>query len=208
VTTDAIELPDLPATPLGATAFTVLDLETTGGAPPEHKITEIAAYRIEALQVGAEFTTLVDPERSIPAFITGLTGISNAMVTGHPLSREVLPLLLDFIGDSVVVAHHSQFDRRFLDNELGLAGLPSLRNTDLCTSRLARRILPWLPSKSLGNLSAFFGISIPHRHRAAADALATCQLLLVFLNYLHSRGLDTLEQVLLFQYGDAEYEEQ
>jgi DNA polymerase III subunit epsilon len=203
---DAIELPDLPATPLQETAFTVVDLETTGGAPPEHKITEIAAYRIEDMAVAGEFTTLVDPERSIPSFITGLTGISNAMVAGKPFSRDVLPLLLDFIGDSVVVAHHSQFDRRFLDNELGLAGIPNLCNTDLCTSRLARRILPWLPSKSLGNLSAFFGISIPHRHRAAADALATCELLLIFLRYLQSRGLNTLEQVLLFQYGDAEYE--
>ena len=204
---DAVELEQLPRTPLSQVDFTVVDLETTGGAPPEHKITEIAAYRIENLKVTEEFTTLVDPERLIPAFITNLTGINNAMVTGKPPSRDVLPLLLDFIGDSVVVAHHSQFDRRFLDNELGLAQLKPLNNTDLCTSRLARRILPWLPSKSLGNLSAFFGINIEHRHRAAADALATCELLLIFLKYLQSRSMNTLEQVLLFQYGDMEYEQ-
>jgi DNA polymerase-3 subunit epsilon len=127
------------------------------------------------------------------------------MISGSPPSREVLPSLLEFIGDSVLVAHHSQFDRKFLDNELGLAQLPPLNNTDLCTSRLARRILPWLPSKSLGNLAAFFGIAIHDRHRAAADALATCHLLLIMLDYLNHRGLGTLEQVLLFQFNELEY---
>jgi DNA polymerase III subunit epsilon len=204
---DYTEVEILPRTPLEAVSYTVLDLETTGGAPPEHKITEIAAYRIEGGVIGPEFATLINPERQIPAFITNLTHINAAMVKERPPSRDVLPRLLSFIGDSVVVAHHSQFDRRFLDNELELAGLPQLGNMDLCTSRLARRLLPWLPSKSLGNLAAFFGITISDRHRAAADALATCHLLLIFLDYLRSRGMMTLEEVLLFQHGDAEYEQ-
>jgi len=196
----------LDTVPLERVQFTVVDLETTGGAPPEHKITEIAAYRIENLEIGAEFVTLVDPERSIPPFITGLTGINSEMVNGRPPSRDVLPELLEFLGDSVFVAHHSEFDRRFLDNELKLAQLPQVHNMDLCTSRLARRILPWLPSKSLGNLAAFLGIEISHRHRAAADALATAKLLLILLDYLQERGLTTLEEVLLFQFGEHDYQ--
>ena len=202
---DAIEPISLSQTPLGEVVFTVLDLETTGGAPPEHRITEIAAFRLKNHHFAGEFATLVDPERSIPAFITNLTGISKETVAGSPPSREVLPSLLDFIGDSVIVAHHSQFDRRFLENELALAHLPPLTNSDLCTNRLARRILPWLPSKSLGSLAAFFGVEIADRHRAAADAQATCQLLLIFLDYLTARGVDTLEEVLLFQYGEVDY---
>ena len=193
-------------TPLSEAVFTVIDLETTGGAPPEHRITEIAAYRIERLAIGDEFVTLVDPQRQIPPFITNLTGISMAMVDGRPLSRDILPQLLEFIGDSVVVAHHSQFDRRFLDHEIHLARLAPMNNSDLCTNRLARRILPWLPSKSLGSLAAFFGIEIAHRHRAAADALATCKLLLTFFDYLAERGITLLEEVLLFQYGEYEYQ--
>jgi len=193
-------------TPLEQAVFTVLDLETTGGAPPEHKITEIAAFRIERLKVVSEYVTLVDPERSIPSFITGLTGINNEMINGSPASRDVLPDLLEFIGDSVVVAHHSKFDRSFIDNELKLAGMPPFENGDLCTSRLARRILPWLPSKSLGNLATFFGIELENRHRAAGDTLATCRLLLIFLDYLQHRGISTLEEVLLFQYGDYDYQ--
>ena len=186
--------------------FTVLDLETTGGAPPEHKITEISAFHIASLTIEDEFTTLVNPERHIPPFITNLTGISQEMVSVTPPSREVLPALMDFVGDSVLVAHHSQFDRGFLDNELSLAGMPTVSNADLCTSRLARRILPWLPSKSLGNLAAFFGIEITDRHRAAGDAFATCKLLLVLLDYLKSRGILTLEEILLFQYGEYDYQ--
>src|SRR5690606_37115487 len=99
----------------------------------------------------------------------------------------------------------SQFDRRFLENELELMGEKPLRNGDLCTSRLARRIVPWLPSKSLGNLAAFFGIKIPDRHRAAGDAYATSELLIIFLKYLRSRGLDTINQVMEFQHGEMPY---
>ena len=193
-------------TPIEDAVFTVLDLETTGGAPPEHKITEIAAFRIEKLAIAGEFTSLINPERPIPAFITGLTGINQKMINGSPASREVLPDLMEFMGESVLVAHHSQFDRSFLDNELKLAGFPPVSNADLCTSRLARRILPWLPSKSLGNLAQFFGISLKNHHRAAGDTLATCKLLLLFLDYLQHRGINTVPELLLFQYGDFDYQ--
>ena len=204
---DTVNLAELAQTPVPEAVFTVIDLETTGGAPPEHKITEISAYRIQNLEINDEFSTLVNPERTIPPFITNLTGINQEMVSEMPPSREVLPQLTEFIGDSVVVAHHSQFDRGFLDNELVLAGMPTISNADLCTSRLARRILPWLPSKSLGNLAVFFGIEITDRHRASGDAFATCKLLLILLDYLRNRGIETLEEVLLFQYGEYDYQQ-
>ncbi len=186
-------------------AFTVLDLETTGGKPPEHRVTEIACYRVEKLKIIDRFTTLVNPQRSIPAFVSNLTGITDAMLAGQPRAHEVLEELLKFIGDSVVVAHHSEFDRRFLGHEMKLAGFGPLLNDDLCTCKLARRILPWLPSKSLGNLASFFGIEQGRRHRADGDAHATGELLLVLLNYLSHRGIDTLEDVLLFQHGEMDY---
>lgn len=203
---DTTSLEVIAHTPLSAVRFTVLDLETTGGAPPDHRVTEIAAYHIEELKVTGEFSTLVNPERRIPTFITKLTGIRQSMVTDAPHCRDVLAELLEFLGDTVLVAHHSEFDRRFLDNELRLAGMEPVSNTDLCTNRLARRILPWLPSKSLGNLAAFFGIEITDRHRAAGDALATCHLLLTLMEYLEHRGIASLEQLLLFQYGEYDYQ--
>lgn len=185
--------------------FTVLDLETTGGSPPEHRVTEIAVHRIENLQITSEFSTLVNPQRNVPGFVSNLTGITNQMLTGKPTVKQVARELLEFLGDSVLVAHHSEFDRKFLNNELRLARKPALRNADLCTCKLARRILPWLPSKSLGSLADYFGIHCAQRHRAAADALASAKLLLIFLNYLQHRGLSTLDEVLAFQHGDLAY---
>lgn len=185
--------------------FTVLDLETTGGKPPEHRVTEIACYRIVGLRIVDRFATLVNPQRSIPAFVSNLTGITDAMLADKPRAHEVLEELLDFVGDSVVVAHHSEFDRRFLQHELKLARLPGLGNEDLCTCKLARRILPWLPSKSLGNLASFFGIEQGRRHRADGDAHATGELLLILLRYLQHRGIETLDDVLLFQHGEMDY---
>lgn len=192
-------------TPLADVRFCVFDLETTGGAPPEHRVTEIAAYLVEDLQIVGEFTTLVNPQRSIPAFITKLTGIDSKLVKDKPPCRDVLPGLLDFMQGTVLVAHHSQFDRKFLENELALAQLGKLDHGDLCTSKLARRLLPWLPSKSLGSLAQFFSIPVNGRHRAAGDARATGELLLILLAYLQHKGLTTLEQVLHFQQQDGGY---
>jgi DNA polymerase-3 subunit epsilon len=196
-------VPDGAETPLADVRFCVFDLETTGGAPPEHRVTEIAAYRIENLTITGEFCTLVNPQRSIPSFITKLTGIDAKMVRDKPACHHVLPEMLEFMQDSVLVAHHSQFDRKFLENELALAGLGPLDHGDLCTSRLARRMLPWLPSKSLGSLAQFFGIPMQGRHRASDDARATGELLLILLDYLTYRGHDTLEGVMHYQQGDG-----
>ena len=192
-------VPAADGTPLADVRFCVFDLETTGGAPPEHRVTEIAAYRIENLQITDEFATLVNPQRGIPSFITKLTGIDAKLVRDKPPCSAVLPGLMEFMQGSVLVAHYSQFDRKFLENELLLADLGCLDHPDMCTSKLARRILPWLPSKSLASLALFFGIPTSSRHRAASDAHATGEMLLILLDYLQYRGLHTLEQVLHYQ---------
>jgi DNA polymerase III epsilon subunit family exonuclease len=205
MTDQTLPAPPVSTQSIATTVFTVLDLETTGGKPPDHRITEIAAYRIEGMQITEHFQTLVNPRRNVPSFVSSLTGITNAMLKGQPASSEVLGDLLDFTGESVVVAHHSEFDRKFLNSELRSSRLPLMNNPDLCTCRLARRILPWLPSKSLGNLAAFFGLEVENRHRAASDALAAARLLLIFLNYLQHRGLETYHDVELFQHNELGY---
>ena len=180
-------------------SYTVLDLETTGGAPPEHRITEVGAYRVEGMRVTERFHSLVNPGRSIPTFVSSLTGITNDMLKHSPPSGEVLRDLAQFTGDSIVVAHHSEFDLKFINHELARAGQREIVNSDLCTCELARRILPWLPSKSLGNLAGFFGIPMAKRHRADEDALATAQLLIILLRYLMHRGITTFAQARQFQ---------
>ncbi|MDQ3023717.1 MAG: exonuclease domain-containing protein [bacterium] len=201
----ARKLAPAPSPRLDELSYTVLDLETTGGAPPEHRITEVAAYRVEGLEVKGRFHSLVNPQRSIPVFVSSLTGITSEMLKHSPASDVVLEDLGVFAGDSVIVAHHSEFDLKFINHELLRAGKHEITNSDLCTCELARRILPWLPSKSLGNLAGYFGIPMAKRHRADEDALATAQLLIILLRYLQHRGINTLAEARDFQLGRTSY---
>jgi len=148
-----------------------------------------------------EFSTLVNPLVTIPAYITSMTGIDNVMVQDAPTAREVVPFMAEFLGDAIFVAHNSPFDWGFLmhtaKRERGL----HLSNPQLCTVRLANRILPQLPSKSLGPVAEFLNVKIPDRHRASGDAYATALILVKFLSYLQKReGLRTVNEVLDFQY--------
>jgi hypothetical protein len=93
--------------------FVVLDLETTGAKAPPSRITEIGAYKVRGGELTDSFHTLVNPEIPIPPFIVGLTGIDDAMVAGAPKFAEIADDFLNFIGDSVLVAHNARFDLGF-----------------------------------------------------------------------------------------------
>jgi len=144
------------ATPSGATcstvAFTVVDLETTGGTPGFTKITEIGAVRLEEGRQVATFSQLVDPRQPVPAKITEITGINGEMLVGQPPIEEVLPRFLEFSADSVLVAHNARFDLGFLDYELQHAHEPHLPATHArhrcaspagCCRPCAARSAPW-----------------------------------------------------------------
>jgi len=107
------------------------------------RITEIGAYRVKNGEVTDEFQTLVNPEMPIPRFITELTGISDDMVAGAPVFADIADDFLSFIGDSILVAHNSGFDMRFLNSEIARV-FPDYRvaNPCLCTVLLSRKLLP------------------------------------------------------------------
>jgi DNA polymerase-3 subunit epsilon len=177
-------------------SFVVVDVETTGGSPGSgHRVTEIAAVCVAGGEIGERFSTLVNPERRIPGMITSLTGITDAMVAGAPRFGEVAHRLADFLEGRVFVAHNASFDWRFLCAEMERATgmLPSGRQ--LCTVRLARKLVPQLPSRSLDGLALFYGLEIEARHRALDDALATAKVLLRFLDTLEERGIEDWEGV-------------
>src|SRR6188472_3916350 len=128
---------------LNATEFVVFDLETTGAKAPPCRITEIGAYRVRNGEVTEEFQTLVNPEMPIPWFITQLTGINDEMVRDAPLFADIVNDFLSFIGDSILVAHNSGFDMRFLNHEIGrVYENYRLANPCLCTVQLSRKLLP------------------------------------------------------------------
>lgn len=181
--------------------FVVTDTETTGAAADADRLIEIGAIKVQGGEIIGEFQQLINPERSVPGRITQLTGISTGMVFDAPVAADVLPEYLDFLGDSILVAHNLPFDERFINKELALLGRPSLGNNTLCTLRLARRLLPGLRSKGLTRLAQFYGIKVNGRHRALGDAAATATILNHFTSQLaFEHEIDTVKELLAFQH--------
>jgi DNA polymerase III subunit epsilon len=172
----------LDADHIDSLSYTVVDVETTGGSPAAgHRITEIAAVRVENGEIRDVFQTLINPERSIPPFITSLTSISWEMVKDAPKFRDVCEELLARMEGTVFVAHNAAFDWRFVAAEVARATGRRIEGRRLCTVRLARAVLPQLRRKSLDWVANHYGVEIEGRHRAGGDALATAHCLLRML---------------------------
>ena len=155
--------------------YAILDIETTGGSPRVEKITEIAVFFHDGAKITGEWSTLINPEKSIPPFITGLTGITNDMVADAPRFYEIAKELVERTEGHIIVGHNVKFDYGFIKSEFGRLGYDFQRDT-ICTIQLSRKIIPGHKSYSLGKLCAEIGIGITDRHRAAGDALATVKL--------------------------------
>ena len=155
--------------------YAIVDIETTGGYAAGHRITEIAIYHHDGLQITDTFHTLVNPGRNIPYYITGLTGITSEMVLSAPSFGEIAPTILQKLDGKVFVAHNAHFDYSFLKKEFEQAGI-NWNSKKLCTVRLSRKIIPGLRSYSLGSLAESLGIQITNRHRAGGDASATVKI--------------------------------
>ncbi len=148
-----------------------VDLETTGFDPASEKIIEIGAVRMIDGEIVDEFSTLINPERPIPPFITNLTGIRNEDVYSAPGIQAVLPRLKAFVGQSAWMAHNISFDASFL-NRLGILQ----NNPRIDTYELASVLLPRAPRYTLTALTSGFDIDIESAHRALYDARATARL--------------------------------
>lgn len=164
--------------------YAIIDIETTGGNALSDKITEIAIYIHDGKKVIDEYATLINPQRSIPPFITSLTGISNEMVANAPQFFEVAKKIVEITENSIFVAHNVNFDYRFVCQEFKLLGYNYHRKT-LDSVRLSRKLLPGHASYSLGKICDDLGIGINGRHRAAGDALATVELFELLLEKGH-----------------------
>jgi DNA polymerase III subunit epsilon len=186
--------------PLVDVTFVVLDLETTGGAPDGNGITEVGAVKVRGGELIGEFATLVNPGGPIPPFITVLTGITEAMVLPAPPITEVLPPLLEFLGDAVFVAHNAPFDTGFLKAACAAHGYvwPGPRVVD--TAALARRLLldDEVPNHKLGTLAGYFRTLRRPTHRALADARATVDLLHALIGRLGSHKVFDLDDMIAF----------
>lgn len=169
-----------------------LDVETTGASPLSDRITEIGI--VEMLPDGSvsEWSTLVNPQMRIPAFIENLTGISNAMVEHAPTFAQVADELLQRLAGRVFVAHNARFDYAFIQNEFKRMER-NFRADTLCTVRLSRRLYPQHYKHNLDSLIQRLGIEMEDRHRALADA----RVLMHFLQRLpQEHDAETIGQAI------------
>lgn len=173
--------------------YTVVDIETTGNGIQGNRITEIALYNLDGDQITDSFSSLVNPGCEIPAFITGLTGITTAMVRRAPTFETLAPQIAAFCEGRVFVAHSVNFDYPIVREEFARAGQVFQRKK-LCTVRLSRKVFPGLRSYSLGKLCSSLDIPLRDRHRAAGDAHATALLLQLILR--HPQGDETIRSFL------------
>ena len=184
--------------------FVVVDVEATGAKTPPNRLIELGAYRIRGGRIVDKFLSLVNPEIPIPRFVASLTGISNEMVKHAPVFAEVAPQWLDFVSDSVIVAHNAPFDTSFLNHEISRV-YPGHRmvNPHLCTVRLSRRALPDLSNHRLDTIADHFSIPITSRHRAFSDALATAEIFILLLTELEeTHGIKDLAAARNFQFPE------
>lgn len=156
--------------------YAIVDIETTGGFPQQHGITEIAIVLHNGTEIEGRYETLVNPHQPIPPFIINMTGITNAMVAAAPSFAEVAPQIFNLLKNRVFVAHNVNFDFSFVKHHLQLSGF-DLSVPKLCTIRLSRKVFPGLPKYGLGHLCRQLGIQIQNRHRASGDAVATTAVL-------------------------------
>ncbi|NKX90865.1 DEDD exonuclease domain-containing protein [Nocardia coubleae] len=185
-------------TPLYATTFVVVDLETTGTSPDGDAITEIGAVKVRGGEVLGEFATLVNPGYEIPPAIVQITGITTAMVYAAPRIEAVLPGFLEFAAGAVLVAHNARFDTAFLKAAAARQDIPWPNPQVLCTVKLARRVLTRdeAPSARLGVLAQILGASTTPTHRALDDARATVDVLHALIARVGNQGVQSLTELL------------
>jgi DNA polymerase-3 subunit epsilon len=184
-------------TALADVTFVVVDLETTGGSPAQCGITEIGAVKVRGGEVLGEFQTLVNPAEPIPAFISVLTGITDAMVADAPRIDSALPAFLEFAAGSVLVAHNAGFDIGFLKSAASLTDTPWPGFTVLDTLQLARQLVvrDESPNHRLSSLAQVFGSPTTPDHRALHDARATVDVLHGLIGRVGNLGVHTLEEL-------------
>ena len=191
--------------PLAELSYVVVDTETTGGRSwLNDRITEIAAVVVRGGEIVEVYETLVNPQRSIPPFITALTNITWDMVKDAPVFEQVAAEVMRVLEGNIFVAHNATFDWRFLTSELTRATGRQLRGRRLCTVKLARKVLPQLPRRSLDHVARYYGVTIRNRHRAGGDAIATAHCLVRMVSDLADRGCATwsdLQSLLRSQPG-------
>ena len=178
------------------TTYCVLDLETTGLSAKTEKITEIGIMKIQNGEVVDEFCEFVNPEKPIPKRVQEVTNITDEMVANSPTIDVLFPKVLDFIKDSVLVAHNASFDIGFLKNVAKNLGY-EFDYTYVDTLPLARKLYPELKKHKLGKIAEHLKIKVEVAHRALDDVDTTVKILKEMMKTLKERGAKKVSDIAL-----------
>ncbi len=180
--------------------FVVLDFETTGLSTKNSKVIEIGMVKIQNGEITETFSSLINPIVPVPYQITLLTGITQDDVKNAPIFEEIADSILNFIGDATLVAHNAPFDSAFFKSEFNFAGFDVGKFEFICTLKIAKRLLPYLKSKSLSALRKHYGVMHKNIHRALGDAAVTAKIFLRMIEQLEEEyGITTKEKLIHFQ---------
>ncbi|WP_312556817.1 exonuclease domain-containing protein [Empedobacter brevis] len=155
--------------------YAILDIEATGGKVGEESIIEIAVYKYDGKEIIDQFISLVNPEKKIDQYVQRLTHITDKMVLTAPKFHEVAKRIVEITDDCILVGHNVMFDYRMLKQEFNRLGY-NFQKEWIDTFEYSEKLIPGLPSYSLGKLCQSLGIVITDRHRASGDARATVAL--------------------------------
>lgn len=154
-------------------SFCVLDLETTGFCSQYDDIIEFGILKVRNKEIIDSFSSLVHCESPLDPHITRMTGITNDMLENAPKLEEILPEVLDFIGDDIVVGHNVSFDIRFIYDKVSEILNKPFSNDYVCTMRFFKKLHPLLQHHRLSDMTSFYSVLNPNAHRALSDCQAT-----------------------------------
>ena len=186
------------------TEYCVLDIETTGLSYRTEKITELGAIKIKNGEVIDTFECFVNPEKPIPQKVVEVTHITDDMVKDARTIKEILPEFLEFMGDSVLIAHNADFDIGFLKHNAEELGY-KLDNTYIDTLRLAKDLFPEYKKYKLGIIAEKLGIVVEVAHRALDDVKTLVEVFKIMLKMLKERNVKTVDDIDVVTAGDTNF---
>lgn len=176
------------------TTYCVLDLETTGFSAVTEKVTEVGIMKMKNGEVIDKFSTFVNPEKHIPERVSEITNITDSMVKDAPKIEEVFPKILEFIKDTVVVAHNASFDIGFLKQIAKRLGY-DFNPTCIDTLALAKELFPEYKRYKLERIASNLGIEVTVAHRALDDVDTTVKVFKIMLKMLKEKGVNTINDI-------------
>jgi len=176
------------------TTYCVLDLETTGFSPVTDKITEIGIMKVQNGEVIDQFSCFVNPEKPIPQRVVEVTNITDDMVKDAETIDKVFPKMMEFLGDSVIVAHNAGFDVGYLKHNAKVLGY-EFDYTYIDTLSLAKDLFPNFKKYKLGKIADELGIKVEVAHRALDDVDTTVKVFNVMIQKLKDKDVTTVEEI-------------